>query len=49
LTTIADDDGQNLLALVPLATLPLAVAQGQERLGRGAVSGASARRRNPPR
>ena len=31
--------GQTLLALVPLATLLLAVAQGQERLGLGAVIG----------
>jgi drug/metabolite transporter (DMT)-like permease len=32
--------GQTLLALVPLATLLLAVAQGQERLRRGALGGA---------
>jgi drug/metabolite transporter (DMT)-like permease len=31
--------GQTLLALVPLATLLLAVAQGAERLGLGAVIG----------
>lgn len=33
--------GQTLLALVPLATLGLAVAQGQERLSARAVAGAS--------